>query len=141
MSRALLVSILIWGSVVQASPPCQDPHANPATCKQLPADWICLSPALAADCPARLEAERARRVLEVTATKAEAETVLRRELGKAEADREATELKLEAALDIAQKAEEEASDRWTTAEVFGFVAAGVAVGAAAGALIYWRVSR
>ncbi len=137
MSRLLLVGILIWGAVAQADPPheCAHNHAKPAHCANLPPDWICLSRQLAAEIRAEGEAERERCQLEKVALEAEAATVLRREVGKVEAEKKAVEVKLELALGVAEKAEEEASSRWTTLELVGWVAGGFALGAAAGALV------
>lgn len=133
--------VLFYTASAGAVPPCKNKHARPATCGQYPAGWLCLSPALAADCPAELKAQGARCELEKTAAKAVADSVLRREVGKVEAAKKAVEIKLDIAIGLANKAEKEAAARWTTSQVVAWVAGGVALGAAGGAAVYWLATR
>lgn len=139
---ALIIGILIWGSVAQAKdPPCADAHAKPSHCANLPDGWVCLSPQLAADIRAGEEAAVEKCRLEKIAADAVHASILRREVGKVAAEKKAVEVKLELALGLAEEAEEEAASRWTALEVVGWVAGGVAVGAAAGAVVFWLVDR
>lgn len=123
------------------SPPCE-PGAAVSRPGCAGADWICLSPELAAAERADREAAAAKCEAEKTAVRAEASTVLRRETGKLSADLDAEREKLRLSIDALERAEraaraadEEASSKWSTLELVGFIAGGIAVGAAAGALI------
>lgn len=137
MTRSFFVLILLWGTIAAAQAPCQDEHARLAACRGIPTTWLCLSPQLAAVCPAELDAARAGCKAEAQAIRAEAATILRRDVGKAEAEKQAVELKLGLAIGLAKAAEAEAAARWTTLEVVAWIAGGVAVGAAGGAAAYW----
>ena len=100
---------------------------------------MCLSPQFAASAEAERLQQRDLCEAEKLAQRAEADTVLRRERGKLQAERDALEARLDIALGVAadaewaaKAAEAEASRRWTTMEVVGLVV-GVAVGAGAAA--------
>jgi len=144
--KALLVGILIFclASPALADDPCKDANARPAGCKP-PASWLCLSPELAASMAT--EPERIRRDcrLRAEATQRETDTVLRRELGKKDAELDRLRARYVVSLDVLADAEEardeavdEADSRWSTGELVAWVGGAFLVGAAGGvAAWYW----
>ena len=134
-------------SLAVAAPPCDDPNVRPGLCN-VPKAWLCLSPELAAASEAERLAARERCEAEKRAQAGEAKTVLRRELGKKDAELDRLRARnaivvdeLAKAEEIAREAEDEASSRWTTGELVGWVLGGVALGAGAGALLGFYLSK
>lgn len=147
MIRLVLVLVLAGRIASAATPPCGDPAVRPGRCK-VPPDWLCLSPELAARDVAEAEALAERCEAEKRALREEGATLLRREEAiravEGEAWRERVRIALdaaEAAERAAREAEEEASSRWTTLELLGWVGGAVALGAAAGAVGVWYATR
>ena len=145
--RVLLALSLTLPASAEPPDPCVDLDLRPGRCS-IPIGWICLSPQFAAADTADREALVAKCKAEKGALRAEAETVLRREVGKVEAEKDALSKKLDVALQAGREAEEardraqeEAGSKFSTWEVVGLVAGGLAVGAAAGALVYWSATR
>jgi hypothetical protein len=134
-------AVALLASLVLSAPPCDDRNVRPGTC-DVPSEWICLSPELASGTEAELVAIRERCEAEKRAQSEEARTVLRREVGKRDAELERLRARNAIVLDeiekveeLARIAEEEASSRWTTGELVGWVLGGVVLGASAGALL------
>jgi len=142
MREVLLVAALIWGLVCPAAAVCPTGEAaQSVNCAPRGAGWICLAPELAALCPAELEQCRRDCDLRLEAQSAEAETVLRRELGAKDIELEHMRHRYGVVLEVLADSEEakadaldEASSRWTTWELVGWVAGGIALGAGAGVL-------
>jgi hypothetical protein len=139
--RFLAVAVVL-AQCGNVSAQCTDPSAPAQFVKCAPKNkgWICLSPKLAAANQAEKTAAAARCKAEKEAIKSEAETVLRRDVGKIGLEKKVLEVKFDLALTIAKRAEILAASRWSTLEVVAWVAGAVVVGAAAGGFAgyYWR---
>tara|TARA_Y100001973_G_C5105222_1_gene284773 strand:- start:568 stop:891 length:324 start_codon:yes stop_codon:yes gene_type:complete len=107
-----------------------------------------MSPKYAAAERAERDAARARCTVQKDAIRAEARSVLLRDVSAVRAELDAANTKLEIAHDLAINAERdaaaaqfEAGSKWSTMEVVGFIAGGIALGAIVGGVSVYYLNR